>query len=172
MKQPIRKKINNLNNKTKKQKSKNKTINDNTILDGSGLETYFKENFLDKLEINYTQQFEAKDIGRFYDFHLKDKNNNSLRILVEIDGTYWHTDPRVYDKPINPIQKRNKRVDEIKNKWALLHGFCLIRLWEYDIKNNPEKIINELKKHMSIQTEKIFLMESKKNGTFYNKKNK
>ena len=38
------------------------------------------------------------------------------------------------------------------------------------IKNNPEKIINELKKHMSIQTEKIFLMESKKNGTFYNKK--
>ena len=51
MKQPIRKKINNLSNKTKKQKSKNKIINNN-ILDGSGLETYFKENFLDKLEIN------------------------------------------------------------------------------------------------------------------------
>ena len=59
MKQPIRKKINNLNNKTKKQKSKNKTINDNAILDGSGLETYFKENFLDKLEISFIKVIEV-----------------------------------------------------------------------------------------------------------------
>lgn len=41
-------------------------------------------------------------------------------------------------------------VDELKNKWASLHGIPLIRIWEYDIRHNPQKVIEELKKYVNI----------------------
>lgn len=176
MKQPIKKDIINIASRKKqvkkyyKKRRVFKKSNDASEQDGSGLETYFRLNFLDKLDINYTQQFEAKDIGRFYDFHLKDKDNNSLMILLEIDGSYFHCDPRMYDKPISSTQKHNIKVDEIKNKWALLHGFCLIRIWEEDIKKNPKKVIEDITRHIGNQNKVIQLNESKKDGTFFMKK--
>lgn len=38
----------------------------------SKLEEDFAKEFLDKLGVKYVYQFEAKDIGRFYDFRIKD----------------------------------------------------------------------------------------------------
>lgn len=38
----------------------------------SKLEEDFAKEFLDKLGVEYVYQFEAKDIGRFYDFRIKD----------------------------------------------------------------------------------------------------
>ncbi len=53
------------------------------------------------------------------------------------------------------MQKRNKRVDEHKDKWALMHGIPLIRIWEKDIRENPKMVMEELKKRLYIQDEKI-----------------
>lgn len=50
----------------------------------SKLEEDFAHNFLDKLGVKYTYQFEAKDIGRFFDFYLQDEN-----LIIEVDGDYW-----------------------------------------------------------------------------------
>lgn len=130
------------NKKLKKRKIFQKSLN-TSELDGSGLELFFRINFLDKLHLEYTQQFEAKSIHRFYDFLLKDESG--LLVLLEIDGSYFHCDPRFYNKNnTTSFQKRNKRVDEIKNKWALDNGYKLIRFWEYDIKNNPKMILDTL----------------------------
>ena len=49
----------------------------------SKLEEKFAKEFLDKLGVPYEKQFEAKDIGRFYDFKVGE------RVLVEVDGDYW-----------------------------------------------------------------------------------
>ena len=50
----------------------------------SKLEEDFAHNFLDKLGVKYIYQFEAKDIGRFFDFYLQDEN-----LIIEVDGDYW-----------------------------------------------------------------------------------
>lgn len=124
----------------------------------SHLEEYFAKEFLDKLKIKYIYQFEAKEIGRFYDFYLPDS-----RILIEIDGDYYHSNPNKYDENnLNPMQKHNKRVDEYKNKWALMRGIPLLRIWECDIRNNPEKVMMVLKNLISIQDRKIMLENEKK----------
>lgn len=165
MKQPVKKKkikpnittIGKVISKRKKEKPKED-------LDGSGLETYFRINFLEKLGIEYIQQFKAEDIGRFYDFYLTD-----YQCIIEIDGSYFHQDPRMFEKA-NRMQKRNKRVDEVKNKWAIDNGFLLLRFWEYDIYNNPQMIIDELKRHIKIQGKKVSIVESKKNGSFFKTK--
>lgn len=163
MKQPVNIKNTNISNNSK-NRQKPKKIRTSDELDGSGLEAYFRINFLDKLGLEYIQQFKAESIGRFYDYLIVGKS-----LLIEVDGTYFHSDPRVYVKK-NRMQKRNSRIDEVKNKWALINGFVLLRFWEHDIYNNPKMIFDELKKHLEIQTKKELLLESKKNGSFYKKK--
>lgn len=116
--------------------------------------------------MKYVWQYEAKDIGRFYDYAVflgeEGKRINGDMILVEIDGSYHHSDPRlIKEEDMNPMQKHNKRVDEIKNKWALMHGIPLIRIWEKDIRENPKMVMNELKKKLGIEKEKMILKEEK-----------
>jgi hypothetical protein len=76
----------------------------------SKLEMYFAHNYLDILKLDYVYEYEAKEIGRFYDFAIvavdrntkivnEEKNNiisisqnkNIIRPLffVEVDGDYW-----------------------------------------------------------------------------------
>ncbi len=137
----------------------------------SKLEEDFAKNFLDKLGVKYVYQFEAKDIGRFYDFAiiLNDNMTTGNMILIEIDGGYFHSDPRlVKEGEMNPMQKHNKRVDEYKDKWALLHGIPLIRIWEKDIREAPDKVLKELKERLYIEDKKVTLTE-KKNKRHINK---
>lgn len=146
-------------------KKKFKPKNNHPQFGTSKLEQDFAVNFLDKLNLKYTWQFEAKDIGRFFDYYLDEHH-----LLIEIDGSYFHSDPRLYeDKDLNRMQKRNKRVDEVKNKWALMHGIPLMRIWEKDIRENPELVMKMLKERLYIQDEKNTLSENKNKKRHINK---
>lgn len=171
MKQPIKKRGTSIiKNKSKKRtvpktKSVRGTVRPHHQKYGtSKLEEDFAIEFLDKLEVKYVYQFEAKDIGRFFDFYLPSHN-----LIIEVDGGYYHSDPRVVDEnKLNPMQKHNKRVDEHKNKWALAHGIPIMRIWEKDIRENPKMVMEELKKRLYIEDKKITIAE-KKNKRHINK---
>lgn len=106
----------------------------------SKLEVDFAANFLDKLGVEYKYQFEAKDIGRFYDYYLPNSN-----LIIEVDGDYWHGNKEKYsDEELNRSQKKARRVDELKNKWALMHGIPILRLWESEIRKEPQKVMHIL----------------------------
>jgi very-short-patch-repair endonuclease len=122
----------------------------------SKLEKKFAREFLEKLGIRYEEQFEAKDIKRFYDFYLPD-----YQVIIEIDGDFYHGYGKVHEEK-NPMQKRNARVDEIKNEWAALHGYPLIRIWEHDINENPEKVLDMLRERLGVEMEKLIIKENKK----------
>ena len=105
----------------------------------SKLEVRFAQNFLDRLGVRYVYQFKAESIKRFYDFFIPDCN-----ILIEVDGDYYHSYGLVYEQ-MTPTQKKNKRVDEQKNRWAAINGIKLIRIWEHDINDHPELVLAMLK---------------------------
>lgn len=66
-------------------------------------------------------------------------------ILIETDGTFWHSDPRFYDQSkLTKIQKKNRQNDLFKNELAVKNGYTLIRIWEYDIVNHSQEVITEL----------------------------
>lgn len=176
MKQPIRKIHKTKKTKPIKKSTPIKTPTKKIIKYGtSKLEKDFAEEFLDKYGIRYIYEYEAKDIKRYYDFAIITKKAKYITeekeglqsiiqgiqytpidLLIEVDGSYWHSDPRLFeDKELNAIQKRNKMVDEIKNKWASLHGIPLLRIWEYDIRHNPKKVLEELKKYFHIEEPKV-----------------
>jgi hypothetical protein len=96
----------------------------------SNLEYKF-EAILDLLEINYNHSYYFKEIKKIYDFYLPECN-----ILIEVDGDFWHCNPKNYKKPLCKSQEVNLINDEFKNKWALDNGYKLLRFWEDDINNN------------------------------------
>lgn len=64
------------------------------------------------------------------------------RILVEVQGDYWHGNPKFYNeggtegkRMLNYIQKLDQANDKIKERFALEHNFTLIYIWEDEIKN-------------------------------------
>lgn len=123
----------------------------------SKLEDKFAKNFLDKLGIKYETQFKAESIGRYFDFYLHDYN-----VIIEVDGDYFHSYGLIYEQ-MSPMQKKNKRVDEQKDKWALHHKIPLIRIWEHDINKSPEKVMKMLKEELPKYKEKYNKDLEKKN---------
>lgn len=111
MKQPIPKNINKKNKKnnktivTKQPYSKKHTHKYGT----SKLEIDFAKNFLDANGIKYIYQYEAKEIGRYFDFAVTSYNNKNyimeskdgiecvkqegqpfdIAFFIEVDGDYW-----------------------------------------------------------------------------------
>ena len=166
MKQAIndkRKKANKPLSKKKKKMprdARGKVIHEHPKFGTSKLEQDFAKNFLDKMKVEYVWQFEARDIKRSYDFYLPNSN-----ILIEVDGDYWHVIPKKYDindrDSLTPTQKRDIRVDEMKNKWALLHGIPIYRIWEDDIRNRPNDVMKNLKEIIKIHGNERFLLENK-----------
>jgi very-short-patch-repair endonuclease len=123
----------------------------------SKLETKFANNFLKKLGVKYQTQFKAESIGRYYDFYIPSAN-----LLIEIDGDYFHSYNLIYEE-MSPMQKKNKRVDKDKDKWAKQHKINLIRIWEHDINDNPSSVMEMLKNELTKNTEKYNKELEKKN---------
>lgn len=85
-----------------------------------------------------------------------DFGNKSRKIVVFIDGCFWHKCPKCYIEPksnrkfwITKI-KRNVKRDRIITKELRKQGYNVIRVWEHqakkDISKCAEKIHRETKK--------------------------
>ena len=138
------------NRKKQARKVAAKTKRNHPKFGTSKLEVDFARDFLDKLGLKYIYQFEAKSIGRWFDYAIISSNDNERKngdmILLEINGSYWHGDPRIYEeKELNKTQLKNKRVDEYKKKWALSRGIPIYYIWEKDIREKPSEVMSYLK---------------------------
>jgi very-short-patch-repair endonuclease len=72
-----------------------------------------------------------------FDFGIKSK-----KVLIEVDGDYWHGNPMYYNsdgsngkKKLNETQLKKIERDVEKTKWAESRGFTVIRIWENEIYN-------------------------------------
>lgn len=103
------------------------------------------DNFLKENNIDYEY---SVILGRFqYDFLIHNK-----RILIEVNGDYWHANPNMFDvygydgkRKINDIQRYKIERDKEKYEFAISHNFEIIYIWEEEIKKGDftklEKIL-------------------------------
>lgn len=83
-------------------------------------------------------------LGNFqYDF-----GNKENKILIEVQGDYWHANPKKYTV-LNEIQQFKVEKDILKKEFALKHGFKLFYIWEDDIIKNNFSIMEEIKNEIS-----------------------
>lgn len=95
-------------------------------LKGSKVEDNFAK-YLEELGIKYERQFKLN--SRRYDFYLP-----KFKLLIEIDGNFFHCNPKIYSAPIYDIQKVAIANDKLKNDIASKSGYRLVRVWENEIK--------------------------------------
>lgn len=72
------------------------------------------------------------------------------RVVVFIDSDFWHGHPRRCIMPKSNTEYwenkifRNRQRDKLVNRELRKQGWKVIRLWEYNIKRNPEKSIQAI----------------------------
>jgi very-short-patch-repair endonuclease len=102
-------------------------------------------NFIE--HIDFHRQHYVREIKALYDFKISGK-----KILIEVDGDFWHCNPNTqFKEPIYEAQKGNLIQDKIKEEWCLKNGFKLLRFWESDINTKPEYVIEVLKRELDIE---------------------
>lgn len=74
-----------------------------------------------------------------------------IKVGIEYDGEYWHADPRRF-KPTNVIKDKTAQEiwdrDKRKNLLCESKGINLLRIKEYDYKQNRAKILTDLYKYI------------------------
>jgi very-short-patch-repair endonuclease len=107
----------------------------------SKLEKEIKK-FLKENNIKTVSQF---PIGSFkYDFLIKEKN-----LLIEVNGDYWHCNPKKYSPEFFHLQIKKTAQDiwaddNNKTKIAKDNGYNIITIWESDYKENKEETIKQI----------------------------
>ncbi len=90
------------------------------------------QGFLEQLGIHYIKQFYVKEIK---DKYRCDIFIPSMNLIIEVDGNYWHGNPKFYSrKQLSEKQKEQKIRDKLRTDQLKQYGFRVVRLWEDDIK--------------------------------------
>jgi len=94
---------------------------------------------LKSLKVFYVPQYRIDN--RYFDAYLPDYN-----LLIEFDGTFWH--PKSVTECKYECQKKNFRVDKLKNRIAEENGHRILRIREEEPIDADEmrRILGETKK--------------------------
>lgn len=107
------------------------------------LEEFLKQN---NIEYDYSCIMGSKERCFQYDFIIRHR-----RILIEVQGDYWHGHPDMYNedgsngkKKLNNIQINNIKRDKLKKQFAIEKNFKLIYIWESEINKGDFSKIKEI----------------------------
>ena len=82
-----------------------------------------------KFQVQYPMFSTTGRCKGIFDFYL-----DAHKVAIEVNGTFWHSDPRVYpDGPKYKTQRRNAKSWKRKLKQAKQRGIRIIVLWEKDL---------------------------------------
>jgi DNA mismatch endonuclease (patch repair protein) len=76
------------------------------------------------------------------------------RLAVFIDGCFWHKCPLCFVKPTSRIEfwkekiRNNIKRDKQVNKFLKKNDWKFLRIWEHELKKNPEKTCQKIVKQL------------------------
>lgn len=85
-----------------------------------------------------------KDYVVYFDAHIPNTN-----LFIEINGDYWHCNPKIYTNPNEIIREQPVSYywnrDKKKIEFANLNGFYVFTIWESDWKHHKSEILKAIK---------------------------
>lgn len=96
--------------------------------------------YLKEKQVNFTYNFIK--FGFQYDFVIQEH-----KIIIEVQGDYWHANPNKYGegkKPLNDRQKFKVERDQQKRKLAEENEYKILYIWEYNIRKQDFSALSEL----------------------------
>ncbi len=79
-----------------------------------------------------------------------DIGNRSRKIAIFVDGCFWHGCPTCYRAPTTRPEywerklQRNRSHDEKSGDELVKKGYVVMRFWEHDVVQNPEKVAGKI----------------------------
>ena len=104
---------------------------------------------LGELGFAFQQEYKVciNKFTKVYDFFVYQED--SYCFFIEVDGDFYHAKEALEKKTkLKKWQRKNVNNDKLKNKIAKELGIPLVRVWESDIKNDKEKVKEELRKFL------------------------
>lgn len=95
----------------------------------------------EELNFSYTRQFHIKGYSHPYDFHLCDS-----KILIEVNGDYWHANPKIYDENHSVRGLTSKQIWERDKKHierAVKDNYIVISIWEDEMNCRNDEELKE-----------------------------
>jgi very-short-patch-repair endonuclease len=77
------------------------------------------------------------------DFYLVDFCFPDKKVVVEVDGDYWHGNPEIYGE-LNKTQKRVMFKDRREKTFLENRGWKLLRFWEKDINKSIKRCVKKV----------------------------
>lgn len=102
------------------------------------------------IELDEKQKRLKRDSSRSYYYDISIRNK-----IIEFNGTFYHADPRFYQKDDLIFKKSNITAesiwknDEEKKRIAESHGYEFLVVWEHDFINRKEEILEECKNFLT-----------------------
>ena len=84
--------------------------------------------------------------------------SKKLKTVIFVDGCFWHKCPKCFVEPSTRkrfwINKINKNVErDVKvNRDLKKKGWKIIRVWEHEIKKNPQRVISKINRISGLQS--------------------
>jgi very-short-patch-repair endonuclease len=78
------------------------------------------------------------------DFYTVDFCFPDKKIVVEVDGDYWHCNPAIYPIPKNSQQRKSVGKDKSEKTFLTNRGWTLLRFWEKDINEDIDSCIKKV----------------------------
>lgn len=104
-----------------------------------------------------------KDADDYTEFYIHDYDNNRGFIfdfvfndkLIEINGDYWHCNPKLYDADFYNVSKNKTakelwEIDARKQEIAEQNGYKLLVIWENDYNINPDLVIKKCLEFLNV----------------------
>lgn len=110
-----------------------------------------EKDIFDQIKLRLNRQIKSQHCinGKFV-YDICDLN---AKKIIEVNGTYWHADPRVYSEDNNLMFKSQtaaeiRKRDVMKNKYASKFGYEVMVVWEIDWHDNKEDLIQKILKFL------------------------
>lgn len=72
--------------------------------------------------------------------------------VIQVDGDYWHSNPMVYsEESLTERQRKQRRLDNSCNSYCANHNVSMLRIWELDLKQNPETVRVKIKEYLNVK---------------------
>lgn len=102
-----------------------------------------KETYIERI----VREFFQSNAIEFDQEFLLDRYHFDFRVgntLIEVQGDYWHCNPRVYKEPINKNQIRSLANDAMKYQCAIANKYRVIYVWEYDLNRYLDQTLRKM----------------------------
>lgn len=126
------------------------------------LKSQNKKYIMNNPETKFLKELERRNIDSYFKYSIiignyqYDFGNKDNRILIEIQGDYWHGNPNMFSNDkisekrlLNETQKAIIEKDKLKKEFALKHNFKIYYIWENEINNNDYSILDVIETYLN-----------------------